>query len=305
MDRLATNPAATGRSVIHNQQSNYTHGDAVDQFKAAMRDAGITPPETIIADGSLHRFKIGGKLTGAYVLHLNGRAAGYFQDFRQGIKENWKQDGKYQPLSQFQRRAFAIERARQEAERQAEEAAKHNAAADKAFFIWSQSAPAPAEHPYLVKKRVMPHSLRIGRDNTLVVPIHDESKTLVNLQFISETGGKRFLSGGKKKGCFSVIGKPDGLRPILIAEGWATGASLHESTGHFTVVALDAGNLESVALVIRKLYPPAEIVICGDNDESGVGQKAAKAAALAVGGKYILPVITGLDWNDELNREVA
>ena len=90
-----------------------------------------------------------------------------------------------------------------------------------------------------------------------------------------------------------------------IVTHWATGASLHESTGRFTVVALDAGNLEMVALVFRCLYPNSRIVICGDNDESGVGQKAARAAAVAVGGKYILPVTVGHDWNDALNMEVV
>ena len=245
-------------------QSNYTQGDTVDQFKAAMRDSGLTPPETITADGNLHRFKIDGKVNGAYVLHLDGRPSGYFQDFKQNIKESWKQAGNFnKPPSQFQYRA-SIVKCEQEAERQA----KHKAAADKARYIWGKSSPAPADHPYLLAKRVKPHGLMIGWNNRLIVPIFDETNTLVSLQFIDGTGDKRFLSGGRKKGCFSVIGKPDGLSPILIAEGWATGASLHESTGHFTVVALDAGNLEPVAQVIRKLYPLAEIVICGDNDES-------------------------------------
>lgn len=297
--------ATTGHqpgSAPHNQPFNYTHSDSVQQFKNAMLDAGIEAPEFIIGDGLLHRFKIAGKLNGAYVLHLNGRAAGYFQDFKQGIKESWKADGKYQPLSDMQRRQFAIERQRQEAERNAEDAAKHNAAADKARYIWNSSTLA-TDHPYLNKKRVKPHGLRVGRNNTLIVPIYDESKTLVNLQFISETGGKMFLAGGKKKGCFSVIGKPGEI--IQICEGWATGASLYESTGHFTVVALDAGNLEPVAIVIRKLYPESQIVICGDNDLSGVGQKAAKKAALACGGKYILPPTLGHDFNDMLSMEAG
>ena len=302
MQILGTTTAANRGSTTHNQPFNYTHGDSIQQFKNAMLDAGIEAPEFIIGDGHLHRFKIAGKLNGAYVLHLDGKAAGYFQDFKQGIKESWKADGNFQPLSLFQRRAFAIERQRQQVERQAEEAAKHKATADKARYIWSGVTPA-TDHPYLNKKHVKSHSLRVGRNNTLIVPIYDESKALVNLQFISETGGKIFLSGGKKKGCFSVIGKIGEI--IQICEGWATGASLHESTGHFTVVALDAGNLEPVALVINRLYPESQIVICGDNDESGVGQKAARAAALAVGGKYILPATMGHDFNDMLSMEGA
>lgn len=134
-------------------------------------------------------------------------------------------------------------------------------------------------------------------------PCKDKAKQIVNLQFIQPDGTKRFLSGGKKKGCFAVIGTAKDI--IQVCEGWATGASLHQETGHFTVVALDAGNLESVAVIIRKLYPMSQIIICGDNDESGTGQKAARAAALAVGGKYIIPAIVGMDFNDFLTMEVA
>ncbi len=108
-----------------------------------------------------------------------------------------------------------------------------------------------------------------------------------------------------KKGCFSVIGKVESSNIIQICEGFATGASLHQETGHFTVIGLDAGNLEPVASTIRKLYPSSQIIICGDNDESGVGQKAARAAALAVTGKYLIPSIVGQDWNDALTMAVT
>lgn len=137
-----------------------------------------------------------------------------------------------------------------------------------------------------------------------MIRIYDQDKQLVNLQFIDPAGNKRFLSGGKKKSCFSFVG--DKLsQTMLICEGYATGASLYQVTGLFTVVALDAGNLEAVALTIRKHYPNHPIIIAGDNDESGTGQKAARSAALAVGGKYILPGRIGHDWNDAINNGEA
>ena len=80
---------------------------------------------------------------------------------------------------------------------------------------------------------------------------------------------------------------------------------MFESTGHLTVIAFDAGNLKAAAINIKSLYPSAEIVICGDNDESGVGQKAAGEAAMVINGKHIIPEIAGHDWNDSLNRELA
>ena len=272
-----------------------------EQFKTAMLEAGITPPDNIIGDGALHRFKIDGKLNGWYSLHLDGKAAGSFGDWKQGIKERWKLNGNFKPFTDAERKAFAIERQRQEDERQADEVAIHNAAANKAKYIWGRSTAVTeqSQHPYLIKKRIQPHGARLSR-GALVIPIFNPDNQLVNLQFIDAEGGKRFLSGGKKKGCFSFIGKHADGQPIVICEGWATGASLHEHTRHFVIVGIDAGNLEPVAKAIRILAPAENIIIAGDNDLSGVGQKAARAAALAVGGKYILPAIPGHDFNDSL-----
>jgi len=139
----------------------------------------------------------------------------------------------------------------------------------------------------------------------LIIPIYNAKQELVNIQIIAKDGTKRFLSGGKKKACFSVIGNYVYGDKLLICEGFATDASLNEHSGYAVIVALDAGNLETVAKEIRVLYPEAEIVIAGDNDLSGVGQKAAEAAASVIGGKYILPPVTGQDFNDALTIEVS
>ena len=88
---------------------------------------------------------------------------------------------------------------------------------------------------------------------------------------------------------------------ILIAEGFATAASLYESTGNQVFIAYDAGNLIHVARIVRAKNPTAEIIIAGDNDVSGTGQTAARAAALATNSKYILPPTVGHDWNDHVN----
>ena len=276
---------------------------ATEEFKNAMREVGITPPEAIIGDSLLHRFKTGNKFNGAYVLHLDGHPAGYFQDYKQGIKIRWKLEGDFKPFTDAERKAYAIERKRQTEQRQAEELAKHNAAMQKAAFIWNGAKPAHANHPYSINKYIQPHGARLSRDGELIIPLQNAKGELVSLQFISATGKKRFLSGGLKKGCFFTLGTE--TNTVLICEGFATGASLFESTGYLTVVAFDAGNLKAVAINIKSLYPSSEIVICGDNDASGVGQKAASEAAIAINGKYIIPDIPGFDWNDMLNREVA
>jgi putative DNA primase/helicase len=184
-------------------------------------------------------------------------------------------------------------------QRELEQKLRHEQSAFNAQVIWGKSSPV-ITHPYLERKRVKPHNTRLYRDS-LVIPIYSEFRELVNLQFIQCDGSKRFLSGGRKKGCFSVIKSTTGNTDIvLICEGWATGGSLSEHTGHQVVIALDAGNISAVATAIRNIYPQTEIVICGDNDLSGIGQRAARDAAVACGGNYKIPATVGADWNDAL-----
>lgn len=270
-------------------------------------DAGVIfTGRPLIADDVLHRVHVDGDKrgtkNGAYTLHADGNPSGWFQHFNTGISGNWALSGKREPMTQAIKQQIADDRQK----RIMEQAQRHNDAADKAWVIWHNSTTVyeQDQHPYLINKNIQPHRLRM-RGDALVVPIWDKAKQLVNLQFIQPDGIKRFLTGGRKKGCFSTIGRHDENGTIQITEGYSTGASVHEVTGNLTVVALDAGNLESVALAVRGLYPTAPIIIFGDNDYSGVGQKAARAAALACAGKYMIPDIVGDDWNDTLNRETA
>ncbi|MDD5579039.1 MAG: toprim domain-containing protein [Methylobacter sp.] len=274
----------------------------IESFTTALRDAGITTPVAITGDAGLHRFHIEGDKTGTlngwYVLHLDGRPAGAFGHWKTGQTHIWKANNQYTPMTAAEKSAFKAQRRKIEAERQRNQQSRHSKAADKAIWIWRQSTTAPFLHPYLIKKRVLAHNARLYK-GALVVPLYDNQLQLVNLQFISANGEKRFLSGGRKSGCFFVLGdlNADDHQQILIVEGYATGATLHELTGHATVVAFDAGNLKPVAEVVRNIAPNAEIIICGDNDASGVGQAKARQAALAAKCKYIVPPTVG-DFND-------
>jgi putative DNA primase/helicase len=274
-----------------------------EAIKAAMLDAGIKPPVSIPGTGELFRFHIEGDkpgtLNGAVVLHTDGRPAGYFEDLKQGIKHLWKLEGQPVQLSAQDRAEIEAKRQKREIEQQK----RQRQAAATARRYWGKSKPIKdqSEHKYLIKKDNQPHNSRLYGE-ALTIPIYDEARQLVNLQFINPDGTKRFLPGGRKKGCFSVIGKPEASKKLLICEGWATGASLHEHTGLFVVVALDAGNLEPVAKAIKALLPDHQLIIAGDNDENGTGQLKARAAALAVGGSYLIPDQTGKDWNDVLTE---
>ena len=138
-------------------------------------------------------------------------------------------------------------------------------------------------------------------DGALVVPLRNPEGRITSLEFIAPDGEKRFLPRGVKAGCYFSIGKPEGV--LYIAEGFATAASVHEATGQAVAVAFDAGNLTAVVLALRGKLPDARIVIAGDHDEGGTGQRAAIEAARAAGGYVAIPEGQGNDWNDVARRD--
>lgn len=188
----------------------------------------------------------------------------------------------------------------------------HAIVAFEATKQWDAASDTGAS-PYLNRKGVQPFGVRFDPCGTLLVPLRDESGKLWNLQRIapdnpSNGPEKLFLKGGRKSGLWHWCGEPAGAAVLLIAEGYATAASLHQATGRTVAVAFDAGNLVHVAKGLRKLYPAALLVLCGDDDmqtfaEKGFnpGRDKAKAAALAVQGLAVFPEDLpegGSDFND-------
>jgi len=191
-------------------------------------------------------------------------------------------------------RPMPTHRPEAEAARRAAEEAAHTAAAGKAAAIWRR-APAAFAHPYLARKRIKGHGARLAFGK-LAVPLFADPQTLVNLQFIDADGGKRFLKGGRKAGCFWWTGRS--TPTLCIAEGFATAASIHEATGNRCFVAFDKGNLPAVALAVRGLCPGHALVVCADNDESGQGEYYGRMAAWQAGAAFAMPDAVGQDFND-------
>ena len=269
-------------------------------FRAAIEAASLPPPEQIIADGKLHRFPTSDKRgddAGWYVLHVDNIPAGAFGCFRGGFEQKWcagiGRAFTAAEKSQFRERMEAARR-----KREADQAQRHAAAAKRAQAIWKAAVDAPPDHPYLKRKGVQAHGVKLYRgeearfSQCLVVPVGSADKRLTSLQFIPPEKGekKNFLFGGEVNGGYFPIGSPNGV--ICIAEGLATSASIHEATGHAVAVAFDAGNLERVAEVMRRKYAELGFIVCADDDSPKghtVGLDSATRAARAVGGKLAIP----------------
>lgn len=130
------------------------------------------------------------------------------------------------------------------------------------------------------------------KEGAVLVPMCDTQNKLWNVQILWPSGKKSFLTHGRKQGLFHGIGEPSAAGPLLIAEGYATCATIYEATGHAIAVAFDAGNLMPVAQALRAAYPNAEMAICADNDRftpGNPGVRLGRAAADMVGAALIVP----------------
>ena len=212
-------------------------------------------PDVIHGDGALHRFSSNGKRadqSGWYVLHDDGdMPAGAFGDWRSGMQSTWcSKDFKVMTQAErsaHQRRMQAIAQ-----QREADTAQRQQDAAIAAATRWEAATPAPVDHPYLARKGIQLHGARVEGE-ALLIPLRDTTGTLHSLQAIGPEGDKRFQPGGRIKGCYFGIGKPNGV--LVIAEGVATGASIHEATGHAVACAMNAGNLLEAAQALHEVAP--------------------------------------------------
>lgn len=284
----------------------------IEEFRVAMSATGLTPPAQIIPDGKIHRFSTTGRSgdkAGWCVFYGDHPAAGAFGDWRSGVSETWSASSS-NTLTPEDRQAHQQRLDLLRQQREEEEARGHEEAAAWAAEIWENSQPAPADHPYLLRKLAHVNHLRVYRgdlsiggscmDGALVLSLHDAGGKLCSLEFICADGTKRFLPGGRKRGCYSLLGEITDT--VCLVEGYATGSSVHQATGYPVVIAFDAGNLKPVAEEIHSKHPSTQIIVCGDNDVSETGQKKAREAAQAVGGMVVIPDAPGSDWNDVHQR---
>ena len=244
----------------------------------------------IRADGDVHRFdtadKAKGNRNGWYVCpSLEVAVYGFWHT---GEQHTVTTGGKADPAAAAEAR-LAAQRAREQ--RDAERKAQQVKTAEQARRWWATAGVADPSHPYLTKKRLASHGLR-QRDAMLLVPLFYDGE-LVNIERIFPDGAKRPLFGGRAKGVAGLVGKLAGAERVLIAEGWATAAALHEAMRLPVVVARNADNLEAVARRLRQRLPDdVTITIAADDDrftEGNPGATKARLAALAVGAKVLMP----------------
>lgn len=215
--------------------------------------------------------------------------------FRLARDNGYRPERPYVPPTPEQMAAREAEqRARDEAAAR-ELADTRRQAAKKAYGIWKNAdKTVDLNHAYLQRKGIAEAELVRGiRQNEyqgqrqLVIPLYQGGE-LVSVQTINEAGGKHFLKGGEKSGSYAVLGnlEREAHKGIVLAEGFATAASIRKATGAPVVIAFDSGNMIRIAEnMASRLSAEQRVVFAADNDPSGTGLAAASQAAVILGSR--------------------
>lgn len=318
--------------------------EIIEQFRNAMREQGIECTDRMEADSAIHRFHVkgdrAGRKNGWYALHYDKYPLGVYGCHKRYPDQQfqWQQKGEDRKLSPEEERQVREFMENAKREREEKERARNQKARKKAEAIWGNAVPCAA-HEYLTEKGVSSYGLRVSpwfvwdadaqkeiklTDNALLIPLYDRDRHIHSLQAIipkadlreEDDSAKKFLPGGAKKEKFYIIGEPclhDDALVFILCEGYATGASVHEATGHAVLVCFDAGNLKGIAQQLHtsmiKKGQRVTIVLAADNDRwttkpvNNPGVVHARQAAAAVDGLAVIPEFMDLsgkptDFND-------
>ncbi len=282
-----------------------------------------------IADGKLRRVKStddkGSKKSGWYVAHefrlSSGRVviSGSFGNWKiSNQPESFKFDASF---TDEEKQAFKKQQAAQRKAAEKEKRERNKQAASRADKIWP-NLPAEGHSPYLERKQIHGFGVRYGKNKSIAVPVYQSVKNesadgltgsfsdrLAGLQWIFADGGKKFLTGTEIDGGYFKI-EGDINKPMILCEGYATGASLRMATGSTVIVCFNSGNLVKVAdMVASRFIGVTSVMVAADNDvdtadrRPDIGNPGLKAAS-SVAAKYphwvihYPPFVVGSDRSD-------
>lgn len=272
--------------------------EAIREFTDQLVALGFLINGLAIADEKIHRVKRDGDKNGSrnawYVLNSGERfAVGSWGSWKDpDINGTWcSADRNPQSVSPEEREEIRrqIEELKKRQEEETKAGQDHTAGEVQYYLEGLEQEFGDAK--YLRKKQVgtRPGLKRDG--DAVVIPLCNEAGEIRSCQTIFPNSDKLFTKGGQKKGCFYAIPGDEEWTggTVLIAEGYATGYTLHEASGYMVYIAFDAYNIVPVAEIVRRKHPDSRIIVCADNDENKVGIDNANKAAKAIGAYVIFP----------------
>lgn len=290
-----------------------------EEFADALRELGCRlVGEHPIMDGRAHRLSTRDDSRGQkavfYKADLRG---GYALDHRTGEEVRWRPKGK--ALSSEERalaRAIAL---KEQEERERERERGYEKTAKKLVASLERYSELTSPTPYLQSKGVaVEQGLYTDRAKRLtVVPAYDLNGKLWTVQYVQADGEKFFASDARQSGCCHPVGGWTAVAAapvVILAEGYATAATIAQVCGRPTLACFNAANIVTVAAAVRERYPHKSIIIAADDDRElerkrgkNPGMQFAQQAAEASRAHVVKPVFgpgedTLTDFNDLAER---
>ena len=292
--------------------------DPRQEFANFLEAEGLIINGLPIMDGHRYRVRVNGdgpgpesSGSGSYKGFLDDHPAGTATNFKNGgVAKNWSGQPTMS-LSQWEIGTQKARHAEQAHAKAREQNAKYDKVAEWVNQAWNRANPVTvADHTYLTKKRVLSYTLRVNQDGELLVPACDKNGEIRNLQRILPDGKKRFFKDGQVSGLSHRLDGFKESKTVILTEGFATAATLHELTGHTVITCFNASNLPKVARCLAEEgqnRPGVQFIVAADDDWKNPlktpplandGLKYGQEAANILGGRMISPP---LDDNDKKN----
>lgn len=292
-----------------------------EEFLNSIKSAGVLE-NSVIADGQKHRITVDGdkgkEQSGFYVLHSDGVANGYFMNNRTGEEIKWNsKENSYDSMTPEEKAEMkALYNAKKAEREQADKMLTEKA--EKAIYAKFMNKETVSEHTYLSNKMIEPTSnIYAGQDSTITIPLFNIDGRLKSAQYIDENGEKRFAKNTNKVGAFHIVdGSVSDLKyakSVVIAEGYATAASINEALNNKDVkviAAMSANNLDHTVKAVTEKYPNINVIIAADNDLTNKVGNIGLNAANAVQNKYenitvVVPKINDKEISGDFNDIVS
>jgi phage/plasmid primase-like uncharacterized protein len=137
MDLEAFTPWMPAKGSVHIA----VDANPIEQFPGALRESGLQLDGAPQMDGQLYCVRAdgdqGAERSGAYRGHLDGRPAGFIQNHRTGVKQNWKASGQAAALDARDRAQMAAEAAQKRHDRAYEREQQAERVAQQVDAIWT------------------------------------------------------------------------------------------------------------------------------------------------------------------------
>lgn len=275
--------------------------DYLIDFKTELENAGLIINGFPIMDGKFHRVQVHTdrihKKSGSYKGYLDEYPAGFFENFKTGVRGTWKAKKEKKinmSPDEFKKFIQTMQSKKAQDEKTIKELQYKTALKLQEEYNnakWSYNF-----HPYFKKKGLSKNYYTKQDDKgNILIKLQDTQGFHWATQRIFNDGTKTFkvfLTSeekknkikyqSRKKGNFGLIGAIALYGDeFIICEGFATGATLYEATNKIIIVAIDSSNIIHVTKNIKNKFPNSKIIIAADNDannKKNVGIEKAQEA---------------------------